>query len=75
MSTRFRSIVQIQGINPYVLAEAPVADRLRAGWRTYAVLARQNDHPAAGIGGRVYRLIHPFVKLRCRFRLRGSRLK
>jgi hypothetical protein len=43
----FSSVIQIQGINPYVYVDARLADRLRAGWRRpLPVLVRVNRQPA-----------------------------
>jgi hypothetical protein len=49
MPARFRSIVQIQGINPYVIVETADAEALRPGWRgPMPVLARLNGQPEGG---------------------------
>jgi hypothetical protein len=66
-TARFRSEIQIQGVNPYVIVEAAVARRLRRGWRRpMPVIARLNGKPREGwrinlmpIGdGRFYLYLH-----------------
>lgn len=43
---RFRSVIQIRGVNPYVLVEAKLADRLKANWRkALPVAIRINGKP------------------------------
>ena len=47
MTQRFRSVIKIQGINPYVLISARRAASLRKGWRRpLPVRIRVNGHPA-----------------------------
>lgn len=45
----FRGLVQIRGVNPYVLVGPELAEALRAGWRRpLPVLVRLNGVPLAG---------------------------
>lgn len=43
---RFRSVIQIRGINPYVHVDSKLADRIKADWRKpLPVLVRINGRP------------------------------
>ena len=43
---RFRSVIQIRGINPYIYVDAKLAGRLKANWRKpLPVLIRINGQP------------------------------
>ena len=46
---RFRSTIRLSGINPYVMVEADIAERLKPGWRKpMPVTARLDGYPRQG---------------------------
>jgi hypothetical protein len=46
---KFRSVIKLSGINPYVIVEAALAERLKPKWRKpMPVIARLDGHPRQG---------------------------
>lgn len=46
---KFRTVIKLSGINPYVIVEAALAERLKKGWRKpMPVIARLDGHPRQG---------------------------